>query len=186
MAHSSTGKSPMSFWLLHSRTPSILFPFGASGCIPIPATKVKPELAPRARPARYLYPTDHAYVTVLLTDTTTRERVCAYDFHPIHPSLDQTTMLHRAFKVSYQQPTPTQIAHDTPPPAHPHQARRYPDATYWAMAHDAELEELEVQQAIMWLTPEQTPPDCRSISLTMTYRYSRNADGSIVQSAGRR
>lgn len=77
------------------------------------------------------------------------------------------------------------IHHAIPPPSHIRHARLYPDDTDWASAHEAELDELEAQIAIIWLSPEQTRPKSRPIALAMTYKYGRNQDCAITKHKAR-
>lgn len=112
------------------------------------------------------------YITVLLTDTDSLERVRSTDFRLIHPDIDPTTHLQRPFNLHYRQPSPSTITIATPSPAHTAQARAYLDAVERAVLHNDELDRLDQQEAIQWLPKNDTTPDCRRISLTMTYKYT--------------
>lgn len=107
---------------------------------------------------------------LLLKDSANRVRVRATDFHPSHPFFDPTVTLFHAFIFSIHHTTqaPPFITSDTPPPTNAKRAQKYPDATQWAMAHDTELDQLEQQNTIIWLTSEEVPRNCRPIRLTMT------------------
>lgn len=165
--------SPTRARLPSAPVPNILFHICVSGCIRVPAVKRKTKFQYRARSAGYLYAIYHMYVVVIRTDTTSLERVRASYFHPPDRSLNVTLSLFHTFKYTSSFTIPHVIDQATPTPANPTLAQRYTDAAQWAIAHDAELGQLEQQSAIVWIKPESVHPACKPIRLTMPYKYSR-------------
>ena len=54
----------------------------------------------------------------------------------------------------------------------------YPDATEWALAHDAELDNLDSTNTVKWLHDSDIPPHTKLIPLKMTYKYKRHPNGT--------
>lgn len=183
LPHASTKTTPLSQWDPNAPTPPYFLPFGAAGAIP--DFRPKQKLQSRARPARYLCHQSATLISILYTDTQTIGLVRLIDFHPTHPALDPATLLASAFKARSHHPTPELITPATLPPSSTSQAHRYPDAHLWAHAHNAEIDQLDDQGAIIWEQPDCIPPHTKPISLTMAYRYKRSATGVIIQRKAR-
>lgn len=183
LPHSAHNRPPISIWDPTAPHPPFFLPFGTIGHVPDPAPKKK--LQSRSRPARYLCHNSAASITVLYTDTYKTGQARISDFHPIHPAIDPTIILAAAFKARPRHHTPSNITTATPPPTSTPQAQTYPDAHLWAHAHNDELEQLETQKAIEWLPPSEIPTNAKTISLTMTYRYKRDAQGKITDRKAR-
>lgn len=152
--------------------------------MPVPATKSNGKLASRARPTRYLLPTDPTYVTVLHTDIKEGAQYRLIDFNTVYPDLKPTTSIRRSFKTICHATTPGATP-DTPPTTSTTRARPYTDATEWTVAHDSELYQLDTQNEIKWLKHADVPLRCRPVSLTMTYEYILCTYGSVEKQKGR-
>lgn len=143
MTHTSTGRAPVSGWNPRAKRPSHLLPFGTTRWVPIPPPKSKGELSAGAQPAKYLYALSATIVMILLTDTLTRTNYRRSDFRPLHRDLDPTTAMRHAFRAHYTAAIPLKISSSTAAPPSISHARRYPDADFWEIAHNEELEQLD-------------------------------------------
>lgn len=64
----------------------------------------------------------------------------------------------------------------------------YPDRTLWAHGLNAELNKIDESGAITWLRPSElgiVPNNVNIISLTLTFNYKRNHDGSVEERKSR-
>lgn len=62
-----------------------------------------------------------------------------------------------------------------------HEAQKYPDATEWAAAHNAELDKLDEIKAIEWMPAHLLTKDMKLVQLTMAYKYKRMDNGTITK-----
>ena len=182
MLHSSLNTSPHIRW--HGTPPQLtkLFTFGKLGTVPVYSRKSK--LQPRADPARYIFPQDHANITILNLRTLRYQRLRCIDFRPYNKNQDPVYQTRHAFAIAHH-PIPNSISHTTCPPRSLAQARSYPDSALWAKAHNAELDSLDQNGVILWKNHRALPHQ-KPISLTMTYKiqtqrfwYSHGTQGSV-------
>ena len=176
--HRSTGQLPYSLWFDCPPSPSELYAFGQLGSVP--SLKPKRKLETRSIPARYMYAKDDNYITILRIADNTYHQVRAIDFMPYTRSADPVAQTSYAFKARTIHPTPRTITKHTPAPLCHRQATRYPDAPMWAVAHDKELDTIDITKTIHWIKDDNTPPNIRPIPLSMGYRYKLNANGTIA------
>lgn len=172
--------------LWHGRKPSIaqLFPFGQLGHIVIATARTKiGKLDATATPNRNMYGIDENLIMVLNLRTGKYIQEQNTDFYSYNPQLDPALQTAGAFKAFTAHRTPKEITTSTPAPSFRGQAKRYPDAAEWQIAHDAELKSLENLQAIKWLPSSKLP--AKLIPLIMTYRYKRDHLGKITSRKAR-
>ena len=157
MYHTGVGNLPHTLW--HRRPPVIsqILAFGQLGSIPslIP---IKKKLQTRAEPVRYMHGIDENHIriynlrnhkyqiarTVNFSPYAHRLDPCRHStitFHTATPTVHQLSEQKRSprEKPSSQRNVPVTITTNTPPPRSTAQARKYPDANFWQVAHDSEL-----------------------------------------------
>ena len=76
---------------------------------------------------------------------------------------------------------PKSIQHATHPPRNHTKARKYPESSLWATAHNAELGSLDYNKDVIW-NIRKPPSDCKLVTLPMTYRYKLDDAGAIAES----
>lgn len=157
--HSTTDAIPYQAWSPQSTPPPYILPFMAKGAVP--DRRMKNKLSSRSRPAHFLFHISQSLIGILYADDNTTSQARLIDFYPIHPNLDPTTAMATAFKCKMHEPIPKSISSSTTPPQHTGRARYYPDASEWAIAHDQEIDQLDAQNAIRWITNDNStpPPD---------------------------
>lgn len=72
----------------------------------------------------------------------------------------------------------------SPPPLSLGKALRYPDATEWSQAHDAELYQLDENGTIHWLSPKFLPP-IKPIPITMGTQYKWTTGYQLLKQKAR-
>lgn len=156
--------------------------FGQLGhVLNITSKTVVRKLHPREHTVLYLYPTDSTHVMVINTIDGRTRRIRAVDFRPYHKEMDPTHNVQVLFKAFIPKPTPTEITATSPAPTHHGQAKNYPHANLWAIAHNSELEYLDKSNFVTWTPSRQIPSNTKPIPLTMGYRYKRNAHGKLLR-----
>ena len=106
------------------------------------------KLAHRATPARYLHDIDENHIMVRETETYNPRRVRCVKFQPYHSATDPVSSSTYATKAFALHHTPTQVTCTKLAPAHPGQAKKYPDAAEWEKVCNAELDNLGAMNVV--------------------------------------
>lgn len=181
--HTATQHSPYQLWHQQTPPPIPLFPFGQLGHIPDYSPKKK--LQHRAHPARYLYGISLTHIMIHNLKTNACHTIRNVDFKPYHKHADPTITFATANKTVTLHRAPHFITPHTPPPLSRQQARKYPDAAEWEIAHNSELDILEKQHTFEWVPTHTIHPKTKLIPLMMLYRYKRSPQGDIMRRKAR-
>ena len=166
--HLGTGQIPSTLWHAHKPNITKYMIFGQLGHVPhITGKTLVRKLHPRALTVRYLIPTDPKHVMVINMGDGKMRRVRSVDFRPYHKEMDPNHNVKVLFKAFTPKPTPTEITATSPAPMHHGQAKNYPDAKPWALAHNSELDNLEKNKVITWIPSQKLPPGTKPIPLSM-------------------
>ena len=145
------GINTLRYTMWKNATPDIpqFLLFGQLGTVPELANRKQiSKLAHRATPARYLHGIDKNHVMVLEIDTHKPRRGRCVNFQPYHSLTDPVASCTHATKAFLPHRTPTEVTYTTPAPAHPGQAKNYPDAGEWEKVHNAELDNLVAMNVV--------------------------------------
>lgn len=155
-----------------------MFPFSSlrTARVPLP---LRSKLSPRTPQARILYPCSYNTITVQHLDTRTTPKCRTYDIFLVHRDRHPTAILNSPFRALHHREIEQTITSATPYHTTPTQHAVPPDAQAWEIAYDAELQQLEAQAAILWLSPDQLSPECKLVDTAMTFGHKLNSNGTI-------
>lgn len=185
--HSTTGQLPHTKWTDTAPPLQRLYAFGQIGTAYAhrDSNRVR-KLDSRAFPARYLYAATTATIAVQEIQTGKIHRIRAIDFQPYRPDRNPVRSIvsrpPTAMHASNTQPTGEQ---HTQPPRNAADARRFPDSDLWGIAHDEELQKLDNEHTVKWLSKEALRANAKPIPLIMTYRYMRSPTGQLIERKAR-
>lgn len=139
-----TGQTLTEIWNKKVLQVPIFFVFVQLGSTPVLANRDQiSKLESRSNTIRYLYASDLTHIVVFEKKTGRTRSIRTVNFRPCNRSQDPTARSMAAFKAFLPHPTPNGIITTTPARLHHGQAKRFPDAREWEIAHNSELENID-------------------------------------------
>lgn len=180
--HDATRKFLYQLW--HHRSPDIsrLFAFGQQKTI---SSYMKHEDKPdsQANPACYLQKISPIPIVAFNLRMNQYKQPRSMDFGPYYHHLGLRYPASNFISLCDSQAvihlSHSPFSRTTPPPATLHQLQKYSDVEYWSTAHEGELETLDTNNTIVWISDRQIPPSAKLNSLKIKYRYKRSDEGTV-------
>lgn len=129
-----------------------------------------------------MYVNNSSVIMVVSTNDKFIHKVRYADFEPLHPALDSDTIFRKHLQPAdtpYLQ-TPTITTANAPLSSFT-AAQHYPDSSEWYSSQNKELQQRDDQNSIQWLSPDSIPKYFRRLGLTVSYKYKRASDGTLIE-----